>query len=475
MALWTLADLGSVNKAEFWAGDVSTSGSNITQANDQSGNGNHAVQATSNAQPTYSATGVNSSYPSMEFDASNDWLDFTLASGSPSQPITFILIGEWRGGSNWANVWRDINGNGPVVYKNNTGSNFSMYGGSAEIQDSTHFTSGPVVIVAHFDGANSFLSVNGNRSSKSNAGTDGCAARMSIGGVPVSGSWFGGGINRCAVLVGQSLDASGDSTLDKIEGFGAWTIGNAASLPGGHAYKSAAPTTGIDGTISYTEANDSASASGTVTDSGTISYTEADDTVSVAGTVTIGGAISYTEGNDTTSVSGSVGGGVTGSIAYTEADDTIAAQGTITNRGSITYTEDGDSTSVQIAVPVTANIAYTEDDDTTAIVGTAGTVYGSNPGGGGGGGAAEPIDWREKRKFDQDLEKTIRAKLRQLMPAAETEEVEEVVEQVVEQAARVPKVVLRRNRIAEIDALIANVRREIEMERDDEEALMALL
>ena len=244
MALWTLADLGSVNKAEFWAGDVSTSGSNITQANDQSGNGNHAVQATSNAQPTYSATGVNSSYPSMEFDASNDWLDFTLASGSPSQPITFIFIGEWRGGSNWANVWRDINGNGPVLYKNNTGSNFSMYGGSGEIQDSTHFTSGPVVIVAHFDGANSFLSVNGNRSSKANIGTDGCAARMLIGGVPVAGSWFGGGINRCAVLVGQSLDASGDSTLDKIEGYGAWTIGNAASLPGGHAYKSAAPTTG---------------------------------------------------------------------------------------------------------------------------------------------------------------------------------------------------------------------------------------
>ena len=244
MALWTLADLGSVRKAEFWAGDVSTSGSNITQANDQSGNGNHAVQATGSAQPTYSATGVNSSYPSMEFDATNDWLDFTLASGDPSQPITFIFIGEWRGGSNWANLWRDINGNGPVVYKNNTGSNFSMYGGSAEIQDSTHFTSGPVVIVAHFDGANSFLSVNGNRSSKSNAGTSGCAARMSFGGVPVSGSWFGGGINRSAVLVGQSLDASSDATLDKIEGYGAWTIGNQGSLPGGHAYKSAAPATG---------------------------------------------------------------------------------------------------------------------------------------------------------------------------------------------------------------------------------------
>lgn len=244
MALWTLADLGSVRKAEFWAGDVSTSGSNITQANDQSGNGNHAVQATGSAQPTYSATGVNSSYPSMEFDASNDWLGFTLASGEPSQPITFIFIGEWRGGSNWANLWRDINGNGPVVYKNNTGSNFSMYGGSAEIQDSAHFTSGPVVIVAHFDGANSFLSVNGNRSSKSNAGTSGCAAPMALGGVPVSGSWFGGGINRAAVLVGQSLDASSDATLDKIEGYGAWTIGNASSLPGGHAYKSAAPTTG---------------------------------------------------------------------------------------------------------------------------------------------------------------------------------------------------------------------------------------
>lgn len=247
MALWTLADLGSVRKAEFWAGDVVQSGGVISQANDQSGNGANGT-ATGSAQPAYSATGVNSAYPAIVFDNTNDWLDFTLAGGAPSQPITFVFIGEWPTGNNWGNLWRDINGNGPVLYMNNTGANFSIYGGSAEIQDSAHYTTGPVVIVAHFAGANSFLSVNGNRSSVANAGTDGCAARMSVGGVSVAGSWTGAKLNRCAVLVGQTFSVSGgvpvDSVLDQIEGYGAWTIGNQGSLPGGHAYKSAAPTTG---------------------------------------------------------------------------------------------------------------------------------------------------------------------------------------------------------------------------------------
>lgn len=50
---------------------VHLSGSNVTQADDQSGNGNNFVQATGARQPTYSATGFNGAKPGITAVAAN--------------------------------------------------------------------------------------------------------------------------------------------------------------------------------------------------------------------------------------------------------------------------------------------------------------------------------------------------------------------------------------------------------------------
>lgn len=65
---------------------------------------------------------------------------------------------------------------------------------------------------------------------------------------------------------------------------------------------------GITGTISETEENDSLSATGTVGSviNGTVSYTEANDTLSASGSLIVSGSLSETEGNDTLSSSGLV-------------------------------------------------------------------------------------------------------------------------------------------------------------------------
>ena len=69
---WTPADIDTA----LWldAADASTiteSGGAVSQWDDKSGNNHHVIQATSAAQPTYSATGFNS-LPTVFFDSTND-------------------------------------------------------------------------------------------------------------------------------------------------------------------------------------------------------------------------------------------------------------------------------------------------------------------------------------------------------------------------------------------------------------------
>ena len=86
-------------------------------------------------------------------------------------------------------------------------------------------------------------------------------------------------------------------------------------------------TSGVSGTVAYTNNNDTSAASGTTTVTGTVARTNANDTSAAAGSTTIVGTSATTNANDTSNASGSVGGAVSGTVAYTNNNDTSNAAG----------------------------------------------------------------------------------------------------------------------------------------------------
>jgi hypothetical protein len=74
------------------ASNVTTSGSNVTSWNDQSGNNNNANQPTTGQQPIVVNNAINGK-PVVRFDGSNDWLkiDETLLNDTTSQGSVFVI------------------------------------------------------------------------------------------------------------------------------------------------------------------------------------------------------------------------------------------------------------------------------------------------------------------------------------------------------------------------------------------------
>jgi hypothetical protein len=72
------------------SGTISLSGSSVTQWNDKSGNGRNFSNTTGLNQPTYSATGFNSSYPTLTFSSS--YLTRTISGTASSLYTAFFVI-----------------------------------------------------------------------------------------------------------------------------------------------------------------------------------------------------------------------------------------------------------------------------------------------------------------------------------------------------------------------------------------------
>lgn len=97
---------------------------------------------------------------------------------------------------------------------------------------------------------------------------------------------------------------------------------------------------------------------------GTLSKTEANDTASAGAGVLVQGALSKTEANDTLSAAGAVGSYIYGSLNATEANDTISAAGTMLVEGTLAKTDAVDTLSAAIQLEVLAALAATEANDT---------------------------------------------------------------------------------------------------------------
>ena len=134
-----------------------------------------------------------------------------------------------------------------------------------------------------------------------------------------------------------------------------------------------APSAGSNGTVSYTNAGDTVSASGTTTVVGSLAKTNSSDSVSASGKTTVVGALAKTNASDTLAASGSVGQ-VTGSVARTDASDTSSASGTTKVVGSLAKTVSNDAVSASGATTVKGSSATTNVSDSCAASGSIGNA-----------------------------------------------------------------------------------------------------
>lgn len=242
--LWTPAQISTA----FWvdANDISTitlSGSNVSQWNDKSGNGNNAVQATPANQPTYSSTGFNSK-PAVSFNGSNERL--TVATGTFGSSISiFVVTNESAALSEYRRILNIGDSVDAIGYFGSINGNFAtFFGDGSNWNDadtnspSTTIKSNNILeVVNPTSGSNATPYVNGT-AQNTKVGTMGTATGLVIGASIVPNQFSVGPVAEIVIV------NSGVSTTvrQQIEGYLAWKWGLEGNLPNDHPYKNEPPT-----------------------------------------------------------------------------------------------------------------------------------------------------------------------------------------------------------------------------------------
>jgi hypothetical protein len=155
----------------WWKSDVGvTVSAGVSQWNDQSGNGNHLVQATGAAQPTRTLGAVNG-LPSIDFDGSDDSMGVTFAMAQPTTVFLFASQTTWT----IFDVLLDGNPtNGTMqILQNAVSPNLEMRAGAALGPNTNLPLTTFGLITAIFNGASSTLQVNNTAEVNGNAGASG--------------------------------------------------------------------------------------------------------------------------------------------------------------------------------------------------------------------------------------------------------------------------------------------------------------
>lgn len=135
-------------------------------------------------------------------------------------------------------------------------------------------------------------------------------------------------------------------------------------------------SSGITGTLSVTEDNDTLSSTASSTISATLSVTEDSDTLSSTASLNITSTLSVTEDPDVLTSTGTVGSGISGSLTITEQNDTLTSSSSVSISGTLTVTEQNDSlTSSGTTGSITCSLTITEQNDTlSSSVDTGGVI-----------------------------------------------------------------------------------------------------
>jgi hypothetical protein len=243
------------------ASTITESSGAVSQWNDKSGTGNHAVNATPASQPTYQATGFNG-LPALSFDATDDFLGISSPVELASNADFFYAAvfqmrsnaGTWRLVMGGRGAFNTESGGGiPLLQRMSSSSQIGIH--NTELQDirikvdvanlfaptiatvgragGTFGNGGTVTVTATGPSQASYLTT-GTQSWASAANTV-----FQIGGRQRNETaWFNGTISECVALNRNA------TTLErqKIEGYLAHKWGLTASLPSDHPYKTVGPT-----------------------------------------------------------------------------------------------------------------------------------------------------------------------------------------------------------------------------------------
>lgn len=233
MALWTPSEITTT--AWYDADDAATiteSVGDVSQWDDKSGNDYHLTQATSLNQPLTGSAKIGT-LNTISFDGVDHYMN-----SSPPRNATesMFCVVETSDRSLGIFVFT-TSGNRQYKYSFG-GTDFIIYNGTVGPRVTNGLTNNvPALVTAILNGASSYVDIDGG--TKTASGDPGSST--------VSGLSVGSGGNRAVfdigelVLIGSVADSD---TVDKIEGYLAHKWGLEGNLPGGHPYKSEAPTVG---------------------------------------------------------------------------------------------------------------------------------------------------------------------------------------------------------------------------------------
>jgi hypothetical protein len=250
--LWTPAQITTavwLDAAD--AGTIVLNGSNVSQWRDKSGNGRHVSQSTASQQPIYDAiNGI------ITFDGSNDFLSNATVGASGLTSVSFLTVMRMNAGGNNEDIpmgpgvtastgavrclYRTPNGTtvGFATWARDLASSAFSYdiGGKYRIIGAwnTQLATPNNVRITR-DGATPIAYTTGGGGLNTTA--DGFSVGSLRGGA-VGNYYSNISVREIIVL----YEAVSDLNRQLIEGYLAWKWGLQADLPGGHPYKSAAPT-----------------------------------------------------------------------------------------------------------------------------------------------------------------------------------------------------------------------------------------
>ncbi|MDC3284937.1 LamG domain-containing protein, partial [Flavobacteriaceae bacterium] len=211
----------------------------VSQWNDKSGNGHHATQSTESLKPISGTRTINGNN-ALKFDGTDDRLEnSSLTTGQPFS--VFAVIKDDISSGSFRTWWSGDSGGNRSFLQNNNGNIRTMWADSNVSNGSS--TTNNEIWTAEFNGSSSVLYVDGT------AGTTGNVGDNSINGFWI-GEENGSSEPNWNGLIGEILifDAIlSEADRQKIEGYLAHKWGLVASLPDGHPYKNAAPSSDVDG------------------------------------------------------------------------------------------------------------------------------------------------------------------------------------------------------------------------------------
>lgn len=237
MANWTPTAFGSNLKIWHKADALTLNdGDPVSSWTDSSGNGKHAVNATTDEQPTFQTNEVNG-LPVVRSDGSNDML--TITGHGITKPYTLAVVLKVNEGSP---------SNGDRLFAMNSGNNFVCIGGTgvndyimaggSNLQYSTNTldTNAHIHVFSFASTGNSTGSFDG-AAVVGDAGTTATGDNAAYFSTTLKTNFLGA--DMCEALAVNGTVSAAD--IARLQGYLAHKWGLTANLPANHLYKTAAP------------------------------------------------------------------------------------------------------------------------------------------------------------------------------------------------------------------------------------------